>query len=112
MTRLSQKSAIFYCIIACEILQMQNAITLMLFLISYQQIMLSPHCDTSIRVSIILLCVSILRENEVTQIVSMLQQLATSKLPGRADFRVTYSLMECLTCKHLGHLPSICFFSN
>lgn len=50
-----KKKAIFYRIIACEIFQVQNVITLILFLISYQQIMLSPHCDTSIRVSIILL---------------------------------------------------------
>lgn len=81
----------------------------MLFLISYQQIMLSSHCDTSIRVSIILLWVSIPGENEVAQMVWMLQQLATSRLPGRAD---SEPLMECLTCKHLGHLPPVCFFPN
>lgn len=60
MTRLPKKKnkgAIFNCIIAYEILQVQNVITLMLFLISYQQITQSPHCDTSIRVRIILLWV-------------------------------------------------------
>lgn len=51
-------------IIACETLQVQNVITLMLFLISYQQITLSPYCDTYIRVRIILLWVSIPGENE------------------------------------------------
>lgn len=81
----------------------------MLFLISYQQITLSPHCDTSIRVSIILLWVSIPGENEVAQTVWMLQQLATPRLPRRAD---SEPLMECLTCKHLGYLPPVCFFPN
>lgn len=62
-----QKKCHFHCIIACEILQVQNVITLMLFFISYQQIMLSPYCDTSIRVSIIPSWVSIPGENEVAQ---------------------------------------------
>lgn len=78
MSRL-QKSANFNSIIACEILQVQNVITLMLFLISYQQIALNPHCDTYIRVRIILLWVSIPGENEATQMTGMLQQLATTR---------------------------------
>lgn len=89
-----KKGTIFYCIIACEILQVQNVITLMLFLISYQQIMLSPHCDTSIRVSIILLWVSIPGENEVAQMVQMLQQLATSNCRKRADFPASYGMFN------------------
>ena len=89
-----KKGAIFNCIITCEILQVKNVITLMLFLISYQQITLSPHCDTCIRVSIIPLWVSIPGENGVAQTVSMLQQLATSRLPGRADFWDTYGMFN------------------
>jgi len=50
-----KKKVIFSYITACETLQVQNVITLMLFLISYQQITLSPYCDTYIRVRIILL---------------------------------------------------------
>lgn len=96
MTRVpkKKKGAIFNCIITCEILQVKNVITLMLFLISYQQITPSPRCDTSIRVSIILLWASIPGENEVAQTVSMLQQLATSRLPGRADFWDTYGMFN------------------
>ena len=96
MTRVpkKKKGAIFNCIITCEILQVKNVITLMLFLISYRQITLSPRCDTSIRVSIILLWVPIPGENEVAQTVSMLQQLATSRLPGRADFWDTYGMFN------------------
>lgn len=55
VTMSEKKRVIFSYIIACETLQVQNVITLMLFLISYQQITLSPYCDTYIRVRIILL---------------------------------------------------------
>lgn len=90
-----QKKCHFHCIIACEILQVQNVITLMLFFISYQQIMLSPYCDTSIRVSIIPSWVSIPGENEVAQTFFFrLQQLVTSRLLGRADFWATYGMFN------------------
>lgn len=52
---------------------------------------------------------SIPGENEVALRVWKLQQLATSRLPGRAD---SGALTECLTCKHLGHLPPVCFFPS
>lgn len=60
----TKKEVIFSYIISCETLQVQNVVTLMLFLISYQQITRSPYRDTYIRVRIILLWVSIPGVNE------------------------------------------------
>lgn len=57
---------------------MPNVITLMLFLILYQQITLSPHCDTSLRVSIIPVRMYVPGENGI----SVLRQLATGACQG------------------------------
>lgn len=77
---LSKKKSNFQLYYRLWKLQVQNVITLMLFLISYQQITPSLYCDTYIRVRIILLWVSIPGENETAQMAVILEQLAAPRL--------------------------------